>query len=134
MKNTDDSLKELKIALGISENNDAQDDLLSLYLRDAESELRLLLSLNDEMPVPTGFKVIIRGAAVKKFNRFKNEGMKSYSQEGESISFTANDFNEWQQEIKQYRKDHDGEDEGMWVNPYEIWHKSNILYGAKRAV
>lgn len=122
MENLNDktALKKLKIALGISENNSAQDDLLSLYLQDAESELRLLLSLNDETSIPTGFKVIIRGAAVKKFNRFKNEGMKSYSQEGESISFTANDFNEWSSEIKQYRKDHDGEDEGMWVNPYEI--------------
>lgn len=120
MENINNALKELKIALGISENNSAQDDLLSLYIQDAESELRLLLSLDDATPVPTGFRVIVRGAAVKKFNRFKNEGMKSYSQEGESISFTANDFNEWQQEIKQYRKDHDGEDEGMWVNPYEI--------------
>lgn len=117
MGNNDKALKKLKIALGISENNDAQDDLLSLYLQDAEDELRLLLS---ETPVPTGFEGIIRGAAVKKFNRFKNEGMKSYSQEGESISFTANDFNEWSQEIKQYRKDHAGAGEARWVNPYEI--------------
>ena len=121
MKNTDkEDLKKLKIALGISENNDAQDDLLSLYLQDAENELKLLLSIDSEDPVPTGFTGIIRGAAVKKFNRFKTEGMKSYSQEGESISFTANDFNEWSQEIKQYRKDHAGAGEARWVNPYEI--------------
>ena len=121
MENNDkEALKKLKIALGISENNDAQDDLLSLYLQDAEDELRLLLSIDSEDPVPTSFTGIIRGAAVKKFNRFKNEGMKSYSQEGESISFTANDFNEWQSEIKQYRKDHAGAGEAKWVNPYEI--------------
>lgn len=118
MKNNDEALKKLKIALGISENNDAQDDLLGLYLQDAENELKLLLSIDSEAPVPTGFTGIIRGAAVKKFNRFKNEGMKSYSQEGESISFTANDFNEWASEIKQYRKDHAGAGFGKWVNPY----------------
>ena len=84
MKNTDkEDLKKLKIALGISENNDAQDDLLGLYLQDAKNELKLLLSIDSEDPVPTGFTGIVRGAAVKKFNRFKNEGMKSYSQEGE---------------------------------------------------
>lgn len=121
MENNDkEALKKLKIALGISENNNTQDDLLSLYLQDAENELKLLLSIDSEDPVPTGFTGIVRGAAVKKFNRFKNEGMKSYSQEGESISFTANDFNEWQQEIKQYRKDHAGAGEARWVNPYEI--------------
>lgn len=121
MKNTDkEALKKLKIALGISENDNAQDDLLSLYLQDAEDELRLLLSIDSKTPVPTGFEGIIRGAAVKKFNRFRNEGMTSYSQEGESISFTANDFAEWQQEIKQYRKDHDGAGEARWVNPYAI--------------
>ena len=114
-----EALKKLKIALGISENDTAQDDLLSLYLQDAEDELRLLLSIDSyETPVPTGFTGIIRGAAVKKFNRFRNEGMKSYSQEGESISFTASDFAEWQSEIKQYRKDHDGAGEARWVNPY----------------
>lgn len=116
--NDKEALKKLKIALGISENNDAQDDLLSLYLQDAEDELRLLLSIDDSDPIPTGFKGIVRGAAVKKFNRFKNEGMKTYSQEGESISFTANDFNEWASEIKQYRKDHAGAGEARWVNPY----------------
>lgn len=120
MKNNKEALKKLKIALGISENNDSQDDLLSLYLQDAEDELRLLISIDTETPVPTGFEGIIRGAAVKKFNRFKNEGMKSYSQEGESISFTANDFNEWQSEIRQYRKDHANAGFGKWVNPYAL--------------
>ena len=120
MENNYKDLKKLKIALGISENNDAQDDLLSLYLQDAEDELRLLLSIDNETPVPTSFTGIIRGAAVKKFNRFKNEGMKSYSQEGESISFTANDFNEWSQEIRQYRRDHASTGEAKWVNPYAI--------------
>lgn len=120
MESNAKDLKKLKIALGISENNNAQDDLLSLYLQDVENELKLLLSIDSEAPVPTGFEGIIRGAAVKKFNRFKNEGMKSYSQEGESISFTANDFNEWSQEIKQYRKDHAGAGEAKWVNPYAI--------------
>ena len=108
-------LDKLKIALQLTDNE--HDDLLQLYLDDATDFLKLRLSVHE---LPDEMQAIVRGAAVKKFNRFKNEGMASYSQDGESITFSSNDFDEWADEIQQYRKDHNGINQGMWVNPYEV--------------
>lgn len=108
-------LDKLKIALQITDNE--HDDLLQLYLDDATDFLKLRLSVHD---LPDEMQAIVRGAAVKKFNRFKNEGMASYSQDGESITFSSNDFDEWSNEIKQWKNDHNNVNQGMWVNPYEV--------------
>lgn len=108
-------LDKLKIALQITDNE--HDDLLQLYLDDATDFLKLRLSVHD---LPDEMQAIVRGAAVKKFNRFKNEGMASYSQDGESITFSSNDFDEWNNEIEQWKKDHTGVNQGKWVNPYEV--------------
>lgn len=98
-------------------SDDEYDDLLQLYLDDATDFLKLRLSVS---VLPDEMQAIVREVAVKKFNRFKNEGMSSYSQDGESITFNASDFDEWQDEIDQWRKDHKAVNVGMWVNPYEI--------------
>lgn len=108
-------LDKLKIALQITENE--YDDLLQLYLDDATDFLKLRLSVRE---LPDEMQAIVRGAAVKKFNRFKNEGMASYSQDGESITFSSNDFDEWSNEIEQWKNDHNNVNQGMWVNPYEV--------------
>lgn len=115
-----DQLDKLKTALQITD--DAHDDLLQLYLDDATDFLKLRLSLKDSDSLPGAMEAIVRGAAVKKFNRFKNEGMAQYSQDGESITFNSNDFDEWQDEIDQWKKDNAGINKGKWVNPYEIRH------------
>lgn len=108
-------LDKLKIALQITDNE--HDDLLQLYLDDATDFLKLRLSVHD---LPDEMQAIVRGAAVKKFNRFKNEGMASYSQDGESITFSSNDFDEWSNEIEQWKNDHNNVNQGMWVNTYEV--------------
>ena len=112
----DDQLTKLKTALQLSDTK--HDNLLKLYLEDATDFLKLRLSVTGTLP--NEMLAIVRGAAVKKFNRFKNEGMASYSQDGESITFASSDFDEWDDEISQWRKDHSGVNKGTWVNPYEI--------------
>lgn len=114
----DDQLKKLKLALQLSD--DKFDDLLELYLEDATDFLKLRLSLTDSDKLPNAMVAIVRGAAVKKFNRFKNEGMSQYSQDGESITFNSNDFDEWEDEIEQWKKDNAGLNQGRWLNPYEV--------------
>ena len=114
----DDQLKKLKVALQLT---DAKfDDLLELYLDDASDFLKLRLSLADNDELPNAMEAIVRGTAVKKFNRFKNEGMSQYSQDGESITFNSNDFDEWEDEIDQWKKDHAGLNRGRWINPYAL--------------
>lgn len=116
MNDTDTQLDKLKTALQLKDSS--HDGLLNLYLEDATDFLKLRLSLSGSLP--SEMLAIVRGAAVKKFNRFKNEGMTSYSQDGESITFTSSDFDEWADEINQWRKDHNGMNRGMWVNPYAV--------------
>lgn len=111
-----DQLSKVKTALQLK--NDEYDDLLDIYLEDATDALKLLLSINEDLPQQ--LEHIVRAVAVKKFNRLKNEGMASYSQDGESITFNSNDFDDFKDEINQYRKDNNGLNQGMWVNPYEI--------------
>ena len=111
-----DQLDDLKIALQLKTNE--YDDLLKLYLGDATDALKLLLSIKNDLPQP--LEHIVRAVAVKKFNRLKNEGMASYSQDGESITFNSNDFDDFKDEIDQWKKDNNGVNCGMWVNPYEI--------------
>lgn len=114
----DSQLSKLKIALQLTDSH--YDDLLKLYLEDATDFLKLRLSYSDSDNLSSAMQAIVRGAAVKKFNRFKNEGMSSYSQDGESITFNSSDFDEWQDEIDQWRKDHTGINQSRWINPYEI--------------
>ncbi len=45
--------------------------------------------------------------AVKRYNRLANEGMSSYTQEGQSITFSANDFDEFANDIDAW-KDENG--------------------------
>lgn len=111
-----DQLSKVKIALQLK--SDEYDDLLEIYLEDATDALKLLLSINEDLPQP--LEHIVRAVAVKKFNRLKNEGMASYSQDGESITFNSNDFDDFKDEIDQWKKDNNGLNQGMWVNPYEV--------------
>ena len=111
-----DQLSNVKTALQLK--NDEYDDLLTIYLEDATDALKLLLSINEDLPQP--LEHIVRAVAVKKFNRLKNEGMASYSQDGESITFNSNDFDDFKDEIDQWKKDNNGLNQGMWVNPYEV--------------
>lgn len=111
-----DELSKVKTALQLK--SDEYDNLLELYLEDASDALKLLLSIQGDLPKP--LEHIVRAVAVKKFNRLKNEGMSSYSQDGESITFNSNDFDDFKDEIEQYRKDNNGLNQGMWTNPYEV--------------
>lgn len=111
-----DELSKVKTALQLK--SDEYDNLLELYLEDASDALKLLLSIQEDLPAE--LEHIVRAVAVKKFNRLKNEGMSSYSQDGESITFNSNDFDDFKDEIDQYRKDNNGLNQGMWTNPYEV--------------
>lgn len=111
--NDETELNKLKLALQLKDNQ--YDALLQLYLDDACDFLRLRLSIKT---IPPELQAIARGAAVKKFNRLHNEGMNSYSQDGESISFDASDFNEWQAELDQFKADQQKSNQGVFADPY----------------
>lgn len=113
------TLDKLKTALRIKPDNTEFDDLLKLYIEDATTFLALNIGVSTA-ELPEQSEPIIRGAAVKKFNRLNNEGMAAYSQDGESITFKDGDFDEWADIIDQWRQQLNDYKIARWVSPYEI--------------
>lgn len=100
-----DELSKLKILLGISADDSDSDELLKLILANTKLQLEFKLGISsDQIGVPPELAYISLEVAVKRYNRLKNEGMSSYTQEGESITFNANDFDEFQDDIDDWKK------------------------------
>lgn len=96
-------LSDLKTMLQITD--DKRDDILELIKKNTEQALRFKLGLKatDNLPAELGY--IVLEVAVKRYNRIANEGMSSYSQEGESITFSTNDFDEFASDIADWKND-----------------------------
>lgn len=95
-------MSQLKSLLGITTTDfDAQLNLITELVMDA---LRFKLGLTESDPFPAELKYIGYEVSVKRFNRLKNEGMKSYSQEGESITFDDTDFDDYLDDINEWKR------------------------------
>lgn len=92
-------LKDLKILLGIPENETSQDSKLNLILSGTRSRLKALLG-GQEPPNELGY--IITDVAVIRFNKIGSEGLSSHTVEGESLSFSDNDFAGYMDDIQTY--------------------------------
>lgn len=64
---------------------------------------RRLCRLLDVKNVPEKFEDVVTEVTLKRFNRIGQEGMNSYSQDGESFSFPDSDFDEYMSEIAAFR-------------------------------
>lgn len=78
------------------------DEKLTIIEQLTKDRLAVLLLVDD---VPEKFNYMITDISIKRFNRISNEGMKSYSQEGLSITFPDSDFDEYADEIRQFKKE-----------------------------
>jgi hypothetical protein len=91
----------------------------------ADTEDQFLIKLKGAATtIPDELGFVVRGVVVKRFNRFKNEGMSSYGQEGQSISYETDDFAEFEDDYQQWIDDHaeDSADKHKirFLNPYAI--------------
>ena len=90
---------QMKLLLGIRKEDQDMDPLIELVLQSAQARLKVLLG---GLPVPEELSHVVLDVAVARFNRIGNEGMSSFSQEGESMSFKENDFSGFTDEIQAY--------------------------------
>lgn len=113
------SLDELKTMLQLK--GDSMDALLNLIIKNTTAQTRFKLGLIGEEPFPSELDYIPLEVCVRRYNRLKNEGMSSYSQEGESITFDNNDFDDFLDDIALWRKGREGKSLGnvQFVNPYD---------------
>lgn len=103
-KNETPALKDLKTMIGLLPSNNSFDETLGLIISNTNLQLKFKLGLKPTEMVPTELAYIPMEVCVKRFNRLKNEGMTSYSQEGETISFNSNDFDDFLDDIAEWKK------------------------------
>ena len=97
--------------------------LLDITDTDTDAKLNIIIShaskqILSYMPqgvnaVPDALSYIVAELTVTRFNRIGNEGMSSYSQDGESISYTDSDIAPYMNDIKAYLKTQEGATSGI---------------------
>lgn len=92
-------LNDLKLLLGIDANDISLDDKLRLIISTATARLKLLLG---GLEPPESMEYIIREVAVIRFNKIGSEGMASHTVEGESFTFSDDDFAAFSDEIQAF--------------------------------
>jgi hypothetical protein len=90
-------LENLKLMLGIEDGD--QDAKLRLILTNTTARLKLLLG---GIEPPEEMEHIILEVSIIRFNRIGSEGATSHSVEGESLSFSADDFAPFSDEIQAF--------------------------------
>lgn len=96
------SLNDLKTMLQLT--TDKHDALLKLIIKNTEQALKFKLSLTKDENIPEDLAFIALEVCVRRYNRISNEGMASYSQEGESITFNSSDFDDFMDDIDSWRE------------------------------
>lgn len=92
-------LNGLKLMLDIEASDTSLDEKLNLIISAATARLKTLLG---GIEPPTSLEYIIRDVSIIRFNKIGSEGMASHTVEGESISFTADDFAAFANDIQAY--------------------------------
>ena len=92
-------LSNLIILLGLNESelDDAMKAKLNLIISGATARLKLLLGGAEP---PEEMNHIILDVSAARFNRIGSEGLTSHTVEGESLSFSENDFDQFSDEIQ----------------------------------
>jgi len=100
-------IEQIKKLLGFREGDiptdeeERRDELIAVIVDNTVLRLRNLLGGVSE--VPEALSYIVTEVSVKRFNRIGSEGTASHSVEGESISFSDNDFSEYDLDIRAWR-------------------------------
>ena len=92
-------LDNLKLLLGLPADDTGQDERLRLIISSATARLKILLGGIDP---PEELHHIIIEASVIRFNRIGSEGVSSHTVEGESMTFTDDDFAGFADEIQAF--------------------------------
>jgi len=88
---------------------DETDDKLKAILDLTQARLLVLLGTKT---VPEELSYILVEVAIKRFNRIGSEGVSSHSIEGESMTFTDDDFAPFEDDIQAWRSLQQGQKKG----------------------
>ena len=105
-----DLLSNLKLLLDLTDSDTELDSKLDLIIE--QSKKKVLAYLPNVTLVPDELSYIVLELSVVRFNRIGNEGMTSYSQDGESIAYGA-DMSNYEADIKSWLLKQAGNDRGV---------------------
>lgn len=91
-------LDKIKLLLGFTD--DDRDELLELIIELTTSRLRQ--KLGGIEAVPEDLDYIVEEVSIIRFNRIGSEGLTSHIVEGESLTFSDNDFDGFKEDIQSY--------------------------------
>jgi hypothetical protein len=77
-----------------------QEEKINTIVELTESRLKVLLGGVEE--VPAQLEYIVAEVSIRRFNRVGSEGLASHTVEGESMSWTDDDFEPFEQDIQDY--------------------------------
>ena len=92
-------IEDLKVLLGLDETDDQTERRLNLILDATKRRLKFLLG---GLEPPKELEYIILDVSVIRYNRIGSEGLSSHSVEGESLSWSSNDFAGYMDDIQSY--------------------------------
>lgn len=105
-------LDDVKLLLDFEEDDEEIEPKLDLIIENAGR--KVLSHIPAELDtVPKELEYIVCELSVARFNRIGNEGMKSYSQEGESFTFSENDIDPYLSDIEEWNKKQQGNKKGV---------------------
>ena len=105
-----DLLTNLKLLLDLTDFDTELDVKLDLIIE--QSKKKVLAYLPNVTLVPDELSYIVLELSVVRFNRIGNEGMTSYSQDGESIAYGA-DMSDYEADIKAWLSKQVNNDRGV---------------------
>lgn len=102
-------IAKLKLLLGIATDDTTRDDLLNLLIEMAQGRLLLLIGADT---LPVSLEHIVIDVALARFNRIGSEGLTSHTVEGETQTFSDDDFEAYADDIQTYNAAHGGSSPG----------------------
>jgi len=91
-------LETVKILLGIAD--ETKDDLLNAIL--TLTEKRMCFLCGGAEAVPDELEYIVTEVTVRRFNRIGSEGVESHTVEGETMTWSDDDFADYMDDIQTY--------------------------------
>ena len=105
-------LENIKMLLGISPLDTDLDNKLTLLINNTIARLKRKLG---GIEPPEDMDDIILEVVIKRFNRIGSEGVSSHTVEGESVTYTDKDFDEFSGEIQSFLDDQKGSSRGKAI-------------------
>lgn len=107
------NLTNLKTMLAIGKDDTSQDEQLKQILSMESDRLKNKIHKKTSDEIPSELNYILIEVSIRRFNLLKNEGMDNYSQEGESIGYEDDEFDDFMDDINRYLIDNEAQSRGV---------------------